>query len=124
MTILSFTVPGQARAKQSFIYATGKSHIDPDVQAWQDNVGWYAKFAMAEKPMDMFVGPVKLWAEFFLKDGRRIDCDNLLKAVMDGCKGVVFSDDSQVYNVCAWKRMYSKDPHVEITVQELEEAQP
>lgn len=34
--------------------------------------------------------------QFFLGNSRRVDLDNLSKAVLDGMKGIIFGDDQQV----------------------------
>lgn len=43
----------------------------------------------------------------------RPDLDNLIKAALDGCNGIAFADDSQIYNLTAHKE-YSDDPRLEI----------
>ena len=46
------------------------------------------------------------------------DVDNVLKAVGDGCNGVVWVDDSAVVDVVATKR-YGVTPGVQVTVEPL-----
>lgn len=41
------------------------------------------------------------------------DCDNIAKAVMDACNGVLYADDKQVVNLGVRKR-YAAEPGVEI----------
>lgn len=41
--------------------------------------------------------------------GRVGDTDNYLKTVLDACNGVIYADDSQVYNVTATK-WYGEEP--------------
>lgn len=41
------------------------------------------------------------------------DIDNVVKAVFDGCNGVLWRDDVQVVNVCVFKR-YSATPCVKV----------
>ena len=39
---------------------------------------------------------------------QRPDVDNLVKVILDGCKGVVFTDDTQVFHVEATKQWASE----------------
>lgn len=49
---------------------------------------------------------------------KKPDCDNILKAVLDGLNKVAFVDDSQVVEI-AMKKTYGLTPKVEVTVEEL-----
>ena len=49
---------------------------------------------------------------------KRPDCSNLLKAVEDSMKGIVFHDDSQVQRLTVAK-WYGEKPRVEITVSQI-----
>lgn len=46
------------------------------------------------------------------------DVDNVVKAIFDGCNGVLWRDDVQVVNVCIAKR-YSATPCVRVDAWEL-----
>lgn len=52
---------------------------------------------------------------------KRPDIDNLGKAIMDGCQGVLFPNDACVAELVATK-VYADIPGVEVTVIELVEA--
>jgi Holliday junction resolvase RusA-like endonuclease len=54
---------------------------------------------------------------------KKPDCSNLLRAVEDALKGVVYRDDSQLVDVVVRKR-YSDAPGVEIRVVHVVEAPP
>ena len=43
----------------------------------------------------------------------RIDLDNCIKSVLDGCQGYVFQNDSRIYRIVAEKR-YSSNPRTEV----------
>jgi Holliday junction resolvase RusA-like endonuclease len=44
-----------------------------------------------------------------------LDVDNVAKALLDGCNGVLWSDDSQIYDV--WMRkQFSATPGLWVTV--------
>jgi len=53
---------------------------------------------------------------------KKPDVDNMIKFYMDVFNGIVYDDDKQVVRVVA-EKIYSTNPHVEITVTELENKQ-
>jgi len=48
---------------------------------------------------------------------QRPDADNLLKAIADGCNGVVWNDDCAVYEKHVVKRWTHQQPRCEVTVE-------
>lgn len=52
---------------------------------------------------------------------KKPDIDNLIKAVMDGCKGVLYSDDSQIQSVTAEKYCHEigGSPRTQIEIEEI-----
>ena len=62
---------------------------------------------------------VSVW--FYHQNRRALaDVDNLLKSILDGCQGSLWTNDKQVSEVHAW-RMFDKDrPRVEVEVEVLE----
>ena len=99
-----FFVEGEPRPKQSF-RVSRHGHFQPArVRAWQNQVALCAQLAMREAGL---YEPIKstLSAEltFFLGDARRVDGDNLSKAILDGLNGVIFEDDRQVISLIIHK---------------------
>ena len=121
MILINFTVHGQPVPKQSFRVGQTGGYIDEKVTQWQENVGWEALAARQRRELELLKGPVKVWLEFYMATDRKVDVDNLAKAVLDSCNGVLWEDDRQVVNLHILKRT-SKCPRAEVTVQELTEA--
>lgn len=48
------------------------------------------------------------------------DCDNLLKAVLDGLNRIVFEDDSQVVRCSVEKFQDKANPRAEVTIRKLQ----
>lgn len=93
-----FNAAGEPRPKQSFKYtANGGGYTPAHVKQWQDHVSWRAKEAMQGR--EPIKGPVSVQLIFCLGDRRRVDCDNLSKAVLDAMRKIVFVDDCQVVNL-------------------------
>jgi Holliday junction resolvase RusA-like endonuclease len=94
---ISFFVEGEPRAKQSFRSLGRRGGYTPArVKAWQTDVAWAAQLRMrALGLMEPITGNLTVELTFFLGTARRIDSDNLSKAVQDGLNGVVWEDDQQ-----------------------------
>jgi Holliday junction resolvase RusA-like endonuclease len=68
-------------------------------------------------------GPVRVRLEFYLKDRRPKDADNLSKGVLDGLNKIVFKDDNQVCELLIIKHLDPDNPGVGVSVQAVEQAQ-
>lgn len=47
---------------------------------------------------------------------KKSDIDNLIKAILDGCNGLAYSDDAQISSLTAEKR-YSFEPRTEVIIK-------
>ena len=103
MKPFSFIVLGKPVPKQSFRYSSRGNHQPQRVTDWQNAVAWEARIAM--QGQDPMTGPVSMRCVFVLPTNRRVDIDNLNKAVMDSMQGIVFKDDHQVMNLHLVKRV-------------------
>lgn len=56
---------------------------------------------------------------FFLPTKRRVDIDNLIKAVLDGLNGAAYEDDSAVFSVAAAKKLDREQPRTMIEIYPL-----
>lgn len=113
---IEFFVPGEPTPKQSF-RAGGKNggYADPRVKAWQDTVGWQAK--ESNPGFSLLDVTLHVDLDFFLGNKRRVDLDNLSKGVLDGLKGVLFVDDSQVVELHLRKFIDARNCGVRIKIK-------
>lgn len=130
MTPIQFEVPGPPRGKGVARKSTGKRvdgttftrmHPHAPTVAYESLVKKLAFDAMQGQPPTE--GPVSLsvlmvfpiaagWSkrrqqaamQGMEKPTRKPDCSNVLKAIEDGCNGVVFKDDAQVVRVTMRKK--------------------
>lgn len=118
--MITFEVPGRPCAKQSVRFTkAGRRYQPADVLAYHDKIGWYARQAYA----GMLDGPVAIsivarfltprsWSKKRRANpgcyAQRPDVDNLVKAALDGLKGVLIRDDAQVCILCITK-LWSDD---------------
>lgn len=94
-----------------------------------------AEQALRVKPPKPFIGPLLVDIQFHLPRPKRLmrkndptgpiphtvrpDVDNLIKAVLDALKGLLWADDKQVWGIRAKKYYHAIDegPHAAIMVQ-------
>jgi Holliday junction resolvase RusA-like endonuclease len=133
MPSLTFEIPGvpvpKGRARST---KSGHHYTPAKTKAYEQLVALYARKEMKIAkpltcPIDLevyFDLPIpqswskvkrKMAEEDFLKHTTRPDADNLLKSIKDGCNGVLWADDSQVWRVMAIKS-YSTVPRASVIV--------
>ena len=133
--MVAFVVPGEPVAKgraRAFIRGGHVGHYTPEKTARFENlVKLAAQQAMNGEPIS---GPVALYCTFVLpvpqsySNKRRTAClngsewpckkpdlDNQIKAIKDGCNGVVWKDDCQVVQLFATK-VYGATPMTTVKV--------
>ena len=113
---ISFVIPGIAvpwhrpqQARRFGLFHTYKHNAD---RRWQGDV---RKYAMANRPVPVPVGPVVLDVQFVLPRPKSLsknvtwhikkpDLDNLVKSVKDAMNGIMYKDDAQVAEEIVEKR--------------------
>lgn len=104
-----FVVHGEPVPKQSFRvvearHGSKRGFVDPRVLAWETAVRLAARLSLAEQNKEILHSEaIEVYVDFHLGNNRRVDLDNLVKAVFDGMKGEVFRDDCQVVTLLAKK---------------------
>jgi Holliday junction resolvase RusA-like endonuclease len=101
MSSVTFVVPGNAVPLQSFRYSSRGGYQPLRVRAWQGIVGWAAREAM--RGQEPFTRPLRMVIDFHLSHLRRVDWDNLSKAISDSCQDIVFVDDCQIVDAHIFK---------------------
>lgn len=109
-----FSVNSEPVPKQSYRAVRGGGYTDPRVTAWQRSIAKEAREAM--QGCAPFAGPVSMRVLFRLGNVRRVDLDNLNKAVCDALNGIVFVDDAQVVNLLLLKQINRDDPGIDVYV--------
>jgi crossover junction endodeoxyribonuclease RusA len=62
-------------------------------------------------------GSLAVSVDFYLPDRRRRDLDNLSKAVLDACNGVVWEDDQQVTQLHITKQFDRDETGITVYVE-------
>ena len=141
--MISFTVPGpvigKGRPRVTTIGGFARMYTPKKTASYEGLVAQVAQAAMAGAPL--LDGPVRVElmircavpASWSQKKQRmalagelipttKPDADNVLKAICDGCNGVVWRDDVQASDG-AWRKRYSQTPGVVVTITPLAECE-
>ena len=113
---MRFTVDGNPIPKQSYRAVKGGGYQPKRVTDWQEHVGWCARTAMGSK--DLILGDLKVTLRFTRDNKRRVDADNLSKAVLDGMNAIVYADDKQIKELHLFVE-YDGEPGVDVEVEQL-----
>lgn len=139
MTRLRFTIPGEPvpklRARQAQL-PNGRMHsyTPAKTAGYERRVAWACKNAARGAQFDTET-PLGVEARFYMPIPKSLskrrqealngewhtkkpDADNLLKAILDGCNGIAYRDDSQIAFTAACK-IYSDCPRAEIEITAL-----
>jgi len=122
--VLAFVIHGHALTKRRArgIYNPRLRKVvfrsDPATKTWEKWVKWEAIHAinlLKERGID-WPTDRRYQADlvFYHSDRRKRDGDNLQKAVLDGCNGTVYADDSQVDRKTVEKRLDAEQPRAEV----------
>jgi Holliday junction resolvase RusA-like endonuclease len=88
----------------------------PKVREAKEAIAWEARSQYRGEPLD---GPVRLKIAFHWPDARRRDWDNN-KVLYDACTGILWKDDSQIFEVHLTKGIDRERPRVEMTVEAID----
>lgn len=114
--MIEFTIPGQPIPKGRPRFGRNGSVYTPKTTiAFEKKV----KLSALAAGVKQLSGPIQISTEFYMKDLRRVDADNILKAVMDALNGVAYKDDSQVMTGRWSKHLDKANPRTVVTVEPL-----
>ena len=80
---------------------------------WEDRVAQVGRLYVPE-PQD---GYWEVTLVFYRKSGRKVDIDNLSKAVLDGLNGVIWMDDRQIVRLTLSKLRVRSEAEAGVVVQ-------
>lgn len=127
---LSFSLPGTPKGKGRPRFYNGRAVTPAETRAYEDAIAWAAKAAGA-KPLPnpctvqvVAVFPIPAswpkWKRLEAIAGRvrhtsSPDGDNCLKAALDGCNGICWKDDAQVYDMGV-RKVYGQTPELRVSI--------
>ena len=112
---VTFTIPGQPIPKgRPRVMSAGHAFTPKRTVEYENKVRTFASLAMkGRQPLEF---GVKVCIEFRLKGKRRMDWDNLAKAITDALNGLVYDDDSQIVEAHIFKAIGCDAPCAIVTV--------
>lgn len=120
---ISFTSPGNPLPKQSYRHSGNGGYTPARIKSWQECVQIHAINARnlhtKELPDDVFESSeFEVHIQFYRKDKRRVDLDNMSKAILDALNNVMWDDDKQVTKLTLEKFYDKENPRAYIRVKE------
>ena len=92
-------------------FYTGKATVE-----WEETVGWQCRDQWKRRPL---LGSLGIRFQFRRENRRRVDLDNLEKAMLDALEGILYEDDSQIKVKFGSKEYNPKSPGVEVEIWTL-----
>ena len=118
MSIIKFTIVGKPVAKgRPRFYRRGsfvQTYTPKETVSWEN---WVKLEAVKYRPSDLIEGPIRMNLEFMLLRPKSLpkkvifhikkpDVDNLSKSIKDALEGIIYKNDSQVYQLVC-RKVYS-----------------
>lgn len=120
MTHVEFVVPGTpvSKARPRVVLRRGRvrTFTPATTRSYERTVALLAQAAGARPTKS----PVRVHLRIYLPNARRVDIDNLAKAILDGLNGVAFADDSQVCDLRVEKDIDRAHPRAWVRIEEFE----
>ena len=119
-TIVQFTVLGDPipKARPGYMKSRGKFYTMRSTNDHQELIGWTLKSVYRKDPMDSCLFRVE--AQFHCKNRQRRDVDNLAKALLDACTGILWKDDVQVTELEVKRIEDADNPRTEVSIFKID----
>jgi len=129
----TYVIPGKVQPKQRPMHTRNGNTYTPEATVeYEKRVVTSVRQVMKERDHGMWYCPVAvditIYEERPTAQGARqelmglnylrptrCDIDNQVKAILDGCNGVLFADDKQITQLFA-NRLYGPEPHARIEI--------
>jgi Holliday junction resolvase RusA-like endonuclease len=118
---LAFTIPGppvpKARARKG---RSGHWYTPEKTRSYERRIYAHARAALwasGFRSMWPMAADYMLRARIYAPTRRRMDVDNLVKSLADGCIGVLWADDHRVGIECPPWEVDKANPRVEVSIE-------
>lgn len=119
-TVIHFTIPGEPKPKERARKGNepgSQFHTPKETKKYEEAVGLWALQARCKTKEWDVRSRFRLDVIFYFPTWRK-DCSNVLKAIEDGCNGILWHDDSHKYLKAGSfdSEVDRENPRVEVTV--------
>lgn len=97
-------------------YGGGRFRTPESTAEWEKIVDWQARDQWEKNPLP---GPLGIEFVFYREDRRKVDLDNLEKAMLDALQGILYVDDSQIRKKVGVLSYNPERPGVEVEIWTL-----
>lgn len=106
-------------------FSRGRVYEPAKISAYKKSIRAAAISAMHDAPpiSDAVICNIRLFRKFNRTSRRFGDIDNLAKAILDACNGVVWTDDAQIVSLTT-EKFQSAVPRLEVEVDTVGKIQP
>lgn len=133
--IISFTVPGEPKAKaRPRMTTTGMAYTPKKTVEYEN---WVKQCYLIEQKGKKLEGQIKAeiaayftipkstskkkrkeMTNYLIRPTKKPDSDNVAKVILDSLNGLAYDDDKQIIDLRIMK-FYGEDPRVEVTLNEI-----
>lgn len=106
------TLPLPPSANRYWRMVNGHVTVSAEARAYKANAGWQAKLA----GIDLLSGDLAVTLTVYRR-AKKGDLDNYTKVTLDALNGIVWSDDSQIVELHAYRCDDKVDPRVVLQVR-------
>lgn len=119
---MNLTVEIEPKPQSRPRFFKGRCYEDKQMTEYKKQISQVVKIAMAGLEPFTTALSVKLrcYRKYAATSRRFGDCDNLLKAVLDACNGILFKDDSQV-TMATVEKIQSSTPKIELEIERIDD---
>jgi len=111
--IYRFDVKTEPLPQASFKIVRSTNYVIRKVSEYKKLVA----FVVQQHIKEVTEKPIKMMIEFYRSDQRRVDLDNLLRPILNALKGVVWKDDSQIFELTAIKDVDKENPRLRFWIE-------
>jgi crossover junction endodeoxyribonuclease RusA len=119
---IRLTLPYPPSSNRYWRYVGGHPTLSADAKAYRTACGWAAKQQISLDVLwpevEFIAGPMAVTLHFY-RPQKTGDLDNRIKQCLDALNGVIWTDDSLIVEIHAYRHDDKANPRVEVEITEI-----